>query len=392
MVRTTHLEIVSADQWVRRAREAMALDVRECVVKQPRLNRFLYEYVGADWKWTERLAWPAQRWHDYAANDNLRTFIAYRQGSITGYYELQQQAGGSVEIRIFGLTPEFIGQGLGGPLLDSAIENAFAWGARRVWVHTCTDDHPNALNNYRKSGFTIFKVEDKPPLSETITLADDSRNIDLIVTDLGGTLVKTDDAILAAVHRAAKELGIPEGHPDPVYDVFGTSIWEYIHAWLPAGHKDRADECHECFWELFPHSVLDGITPFDGVEAALADLKARGVRLAVLSGLRIESIEEILETLRFRDWDAVRSSMMYETQAGDSRARGIVMLVEEFGVALGRTIYIGDTDHDVRQAKKAGVLSAVVKTGGQAVKHLDKIEAENPHHLLRSFSDLRTII
>ena len=220
----------------------------------------------------------------------------------------------------------------------------------------------------------------------------DKRATELIVTDLGGTLVKTDDAILAAVQRAARELGIREGHPDPVYDVFGTSIWEYIHAWLPKGHKERADECHERFWRLFPHAVLDRITPFDGIEAALADLKAQGIRLAVLSGLRIESIEEILQTLRFRDWDAVRSSMMYETQAGDSRARGIVMLVEEFGVALGRTIYIGDTDHDVRQAKKAGVLSAVVKTGGQAVKHLDKIEAENPHHLLRSFADLRTVV
>ncbi len=162
MVRTTHLEITSADRWVRRAREGTDFDVRECIVKQPRFNRFLYGYVGGDWQWTERLVWSAQQWHDYAANENLRTFVAYHQGSIVGYYELQQQAGGSVEIRIFGLAPEFIGQGLGGLLLDSAIEKAFAWGARRVWVHTCTNDHPNALDNYLKSGFTVFKVEDKP--------------------------------------------------------------------------------------------------------------------------------------------------------------------------------------------------------------------------------------
>ena len=67
-------------------------------------------------------------------------------------------------------------------------------------------------------------------------------------------------------------------------------------------------------------------------------------------------------------------------------------LVKEFGVALDRTIYIGDTDHDVRQAKKAGVLSAVVKTGGQAVKYLPKIQAQNPRYLLDSFADLRQII
>jgi len=223
-------------------------------------------------------------------------------------------------------------------------------------------------------------------------LSENDKKIDLIVTDLGGTLVKTDDAIMTAVKRAAKELGIPDGYADPVYDVFGTSIWEYVRAYLAEGHKDRTDECHERFWELFPDEVLDQITPFDGVEGALRDLKSRGVRLAVLSGLRLESIESILSTLVFMEWDAVRSSMKYNAEAGNSRAVGIVALVEEFGVDPRRTIYIGDTDHDVRQAKRAGVVSAVVKTGGQAVKHLDKIQAENPDHLLNSWPDLRTVV
>lgn len=214
----------------------------------------------------------------------------------------------------------------------------------------------------------------------------------MIVTDLGGTLVKTDEAIMAAVQRAARELGIPEGHPDPVYDVFGTSIWEYIHAWLPDGHKSRTDACHERFWELFPYAVLDRITPFDGVEEALRELKARGVRLAVLSGLRLEAIESILSTLTFRDWDAVRSSMMHPTESGDSRALGIIALVEEFGAVPDRTIYIGDTDHDIRQAKKAGVIAAVVKTGGQAAKHLHKIQAQNPTYFLDAWPDLRQLI
>lgn len=162
MVRTTHLEIVSPDQWVRRSDADFDLHARECVVKQPRFNRFLYEYVGANWKWTFRLGWTDQRWRDYAAADDLRTFVAYSEGSVAGYYELQRQEAGNVEIMIFGLTPEFIGLGYGGPLLDSAVAKAFAWGARRVWVHTCTDDHPSALANYEKSGFRVFKVEDEP--------------------------------------------------------------------------------------------------------------------------------------------------------------------------------------------------------------------------------------
>ncbi len=217
------------------------------------------------------------------------------------------------------------------------------------------------------------------------------RNVDLIVTDLGGTMVKTDDAIIAAVQQAAAELDIGAGNTDPVYDVFGTSIWEYVHAYLPEGAKDRTDECHARFWELFPHAVLEMIAPFDGVEEALVELKQRGVRLAVLSGLKLASIQEILATFRFRDWDAVRSSMPLKA-AADSRAAGIIALVEEFGIARERTIYIGDTDHDVRQAKKAGVISAVVQTGGQALKHLDRIQAEHPDHLLDSWPGLCDIV
>ncbi len=227
---------------------------------------------------------------------------------------------------------------------------------------------------------------------ENCALTSDCRKIDLVITDVGGTLVKTDEAIIAAVRRAAHELGLPDGHEEPVYDVFGTSIWEYVRAYLPESCRDRTDECHERFWALFPHEVLGQITPFDGVEDALRELKSRSVRLAVLSGLRIESIHEILSTLAFGDWDAVRSCMMYPTEAGDSRAEGIRRLVEEFGVAPERTVYIGDTDHDVRQAKKAGVVSAVVQTGGQAVKHLHKIQAEAPQHLLQAWPALRDLV
>lgn len=78
--------------------------------------------------------------------------------------------------------------------------------------------------------------------------------------------------------------------------------------------------------------------------------------------------------------------------AADSRAAGIVALVEQFRVAPDRTICIGDTDHDVRQGRKASVIATVVQTGGQAVKHLDKIQAENPDHLLPAWPHLRQVV
>ena len=77
------------------------------------------------------------------------------EGSIAGYYELQKKAE-NIEIAYFGLTPEFFGRGLGGALLTNAIEHAFAWDGKRVWVHTCTLDHPAALPNYLARGMHVY--------------------------------------------------------------------------------------------------------------------------------------------------------------------------------------------------------------------------------------------
>lgn len=136
------------------------LKVCECGIKQFQFNRFLYQLVGEDWQWTDRLSWPDERWQAYVEDDNLRTWVAYFKGSPAGYYELQKQSGGDVEIAYFGLAPGFIGRGFGGYLLFHAIRSAWAWeGTRRVWVHTCSLDHPGALQNYKARGMEIYKVE-----------------------------------------------------------------------------------------------------------------------------------------------------------------------------------------------------------------------------------------
>ena len=163
MVCTTYLEMTSKAQWIRRDRSRTTLDIRECVVKQPRLNRFLYEYVGADWNWVYRLPWSLEQWRAYVTAENVRTFVALREASIAGYYELRR-GGEGVEIRSLGLTPEFIGHGYGGLLLDHAVETGLDAGVNRVWLHTCTFDHPGALGFYLRSGFVAYerKIEMVP--------------------------------------------------------------------------------------------------------------------------------------------------------------------------------------------------------------------------------------
>ncbi len=128
-----------------------------------RFNRDLYFCVGEHWEWVDKRTWTDEQWKQYAATSELRTFGAYYGETLAGYYELRRDAEGGVEIAYFGLLPEFIGRGLGGALLTSAIEEA--WSRRggiapkRVWVHTCNRDHPQALANYQARGMIVYKVE-----------------------------------------------------------------------------------------------------------------------------------------------------------------------------------------------------------------------------------------
>ncbi len=140
--------------------ESKGLEIYESEIKQFQFNRFLYQLVGEAWEWFDKLSWSNDQWKAYAENDNLRTWVAYFKGSPAGYYELQQQKGGDEEITYFGLAPKFIGQGFGGYLLSQAIKTAWDLeGTKRVWVHTCTLDHPSALKNYKARGMQIYRVE-----------------------------------------------------------------------------------------------------------------------------------------------------------------------------------------------------------------------------------------
>ena len=124
----------------------------------PTVNRQFYRDVGGPWQWTDRLAWSDDDWQRYVHRDELRTWVGRLRGDAVGYFELERQDDGNLEIAYFGLLPRYIGQGLGGPLLSAAVENAWTTPSiQRVWVHTCTLDHEHALKNYLRRGFRIFK-------------------------------------------------------------------------------------------------------------------------------------------------------------------------------------------------------------------------------------------
>jgi len=157
---TTYLEIGSADQ-LRPKRADSQFLIREETERDWRLNRDLYFRVGEQWDWIDKRSWTDDRWREYATAPELRTFAGYYNDALAGYYELRRDGEGGIEIAYFGLLPDWIGRGLGGALLTSAIEEAWQMkpNPTRVWVHTCNRDHPQALANYQARGMVVYKVE-----------------------------------------------------------------------------------------------------------------------------------------------------------------------------------------------------------------------------------------
>ena len=124
------------------------------------LNKFFYKQVGKKHRWIDRLSWSDEKWINYISNKNLETYIICESEELVGFFELLNNPElQETEISYFGLLEEYIGKGIGGYALSVAIRKSFEKNIKRVWLHTCTLDHPNALKNYIARGMTIFKKE-----------------------------------------------------------------------------------------------------------------------------------------------------------------------------------------------------------------------------------------
>lgn len=124
------------------------------------LNKFFYKNVGKKHHWVDRLIWTDNQWIDYINDKKVKTFILKKKDDLVGYYELILHLDqNETEIAYFGILEEYQNQKLGSFLLTSAIKNSFSFNPNRVWVHTCSLDHRNALNNYISRGMKVFKKE-----------------------------------------------------------------------------------------------------------------------------------------------------------------------------------------------------------------------------------------
>jgi len=124
------------------------------------LNKFFYKNIGKKHKWIDRLIWTEEQWIKYVSNKNVKTFVLKNKKNLVGFFELIiHSEKKEVEIAYFGILEEYQNKKLGSFLLSDAIKKSFQENVARVWLHTCSLDHKNALNNYLSRGMKIFKSE-----------------------------------------------------------------------------------------------------------------------------------------------------------------------------------------------------------------------------------------
>lgn len=121
--------------------------------------RALYNAVGHDFHWLSRRKLSDADLAAIIHNPLDELHVLHVAGEPAGFAELDRRQPNEIELVQFGLTRDFIGQGLGKWFLQWTIDQAWSYQPRRLWLHTCTLDHPAALPNYRKAGFVFFKEE-----------------------------------------------------------------------------------------------------------------------------------------------------------------------------------------------------------------------------------------
>ena len=155
-----YLEIKSLNELVESEKPSNDLILELINPPNFQLNKFFYKEVGKKHHWVDRLVWNDKQWIEYTSNENAKTYVLKENRDLVCYFELIfHKEKNEIEIAYLGLLEEYHNKKLGSYLLCNAIKKSFSEKPKRVWVHTCSLDHKNALSNYISRGMKIFKKE-----------------------------------------------------------------------------------------------------------------------------------------------------------------------------------------------------------------------------------------
>ena len=155
-----YLEIKSLNQLSEIKKSGDNYSLNQVIPNDFQLNKFFYKQIGKNYQWVDRLIWTDKNWIEYVSSPNLFTFVLKNNDDIAGFFELIYHKDKlETEIAYFGLLKEYFGKKLGGYMLSEAIKKSFSYNVKRVWAHTCSLDHKNALKNYLSRGMKIYNTE-----------------------------------------------------------------------------------------------------------------------------------------------------------------------------------------------------------------------------------------
>ena len=155
-----YLEIKSLNQLSEIKKFGDNYSLNQVIPNDFQLNKFFYKQIGKNYQWVDRLIWTDKNWIEYVSSPNLFTFVLKNNEEIAGFFELIYHKGKlETEIAYFGLLKEYFGKKLGGYMLSEVIKKSFSYNVKRVWAHTCSLDHKNALKNYLSRGMKIYNTE-----------------------------------------------------------------------------------------------------------------------------------------------------------------------------------------------------------------------------------------
>lgn len=173
----TYLEMTEKPEWASAHINHPGISLRQDREFDLTRYRALFRTVGEDWLWSSRLAYDDAKLAGRLHADNVDVFEVMFEGSVAGMIELCRHSPEDIELSFFGLKPDFTGQGLGRDLMQLTLNQAWTAEAQKLWLHTCTFDHPAALKFYQSSGFS--------PTGFAVEIMDDPRLLGLLPETAG---------------------------------------------------------------------------------------------------------------------------------------------------------------------------------------------------------------
>lgn len=218
--------------------------------------------------------------------------------------------------------------------------------------------------------------------------------IEACIFDIGGTLVRTEDALLEAIKETLLANNLTPPPDREIFIHFGIGYLNIFRKVIPSIYKEGDVEsviqkCYNQFEAGYPDKFLGEFQPMPDAENCLRELSKKGIKTACQTGMGAKEARTLLE--RFNLLKHFQVLVAFEDVAKPRpNPEAMYLTMRRLGVSdKNKCLYIGDTINDIRFAKNAGVKIACVTTGPQSRELLEK---EEPDYIIDNLMELPKLI